>query len=94
MERPLLSLAASRGALSLDTGRNTGDQGETSTRERRAKRREIDKEEREKWGREREGEEKEKVSEEDSGRTEDEINRFKQVLSVIYICLQNEKCVP
>lgn len=85
-------MAASRGALSLDTGRNTGDQGETSRRERRAKRREINKEEREKWGREREG--KEKVSEEDSGRTEDEINRFKQVLSVIYICLQNEKCVP
>lgn len=41
-----------------------------------------------------EGEEKDKVRGEDSGRTEDEINRFKQVLSVIYICLQNEKCVP
>lgn len=59
--------------------------------EGKEERREIDKEEREKWEREREGKE---VSEEDSGRTEDEINRFKQVLSVIYICLQNEKCVP
>lgn len=27
-------------------------------------------------------------------RTEDEISCVKQVLSVIYICLQNEKCVP
>lgn len=27
-------------------------------------------------------------------RTESETNHFKQVLSVIYICLQNEKCVP
>lgn len=37
---------------------------------------------------------KDKGREEDSGRTEGEINRFKQVLSVIYICLQNEKCEP
>lgn len=47
-----------------------------------------------KWEREGERKKKDKVREKDSGRTEREINRFKQVLSVIYICLQNEKCVP
>lgn len=50
--------------------------------------------ERKKWKREGEGKEKDKARKGDSGRTEGEINRFKQVLSVIYICLQNEKCVP
>lgn len=50
-------------------------------------------EEEKKWERERERKKKDKEREKDS-RTEGEINSFKQVLSVIYICLQNEKCVP
>lgn len=46
-------------------------------------------------GREGEGGEEGKVREKTVGeRTEGEISCVKQVLSVIYICLQNEKCVP
>lgn len=66
--------------------------GETFGRERKEKQREKENWVREKIGDRRGGEEEERKTVEE--RTEGEISCFKQVLSVIYICLQNEKCVP
>lgn len=66
--------------------------GETFGRERKEKQREKENWVREKIEDRRGGEEEERKTVEE--RTEGEISCFKQVLSVIYICLQNEKCVP
>lgn len=74
------------------------DQGKTSGKERKGERREKEKQIRKK---ERNGTERMGGGEEEKGerrrveeRREGAISLFKQVLSVIYICLQNEKCVP